>query len=648
MPIRQLPPETVNRIAAGEVVERPASVVKELVENAIDAGATEIDVVIAGGGLSLIRVTDNGCGMTAEDLAMCVERHATSKLQAALDGPEDLLDIRTLGFRGEALPSIGSIARLSIATRPREAQPDRHGDASLEIVVDKGSKGPLRPAAVNSGTRVEVRDLFSATPARLKFMRSERAEAMAVSDVVKRLAMANPTVGFTLTTGERASLRLPACAPGPDGLLQRLGRIMGGEFMSDALAISGERDGIAVSGFAGLPTLHRPDTSLQFLFVNGRPVRDKLLVGAVKGAYGDLVPRGRNPLLALFVSLDPHFVDVNVHPAKAEVRFREPGAVRSLIVGGLMQALDAAGHRATSRGGADTLEVLAAAAMARAGGQGAAPTEEGMGWPGASANEMRPAPRDSYAYGFARHSGGSATGFAAAFQAPFGFDATSADAAPSAAPPPSELTRRPLGAARAQVHATYIVAETEDSVVIIDQHAAHERLVYERMKAMLADGGVARQGLLIPVIVELDGDEASLLLARSGELEQLGLVIDGFGPGAVAVREVPALLGTGVGSDRSGVVGLVRDLASAYAADAEVGAGDASATPRPLLDRLEAVCSLYACHGSVRAGRRLTAEEMNALLREMEATPRSGQCNHGRPTYVELKLSDIERLFGRR
>ena len=589
MTIRQLAPETVNRIAAGEVIERPASVIKELVENALDAGAREIEIVTAGGGLSLIRVTDDGCGMAASDLALCVERHATSKLR-----DDDLFDIRTLGFRGEALPSIGSIATLSVASRPRA------GEAALEIIVDRGSKSDLRPAAVNAGTRVEVRDLFSATPARLKFLKSERAENMAVSDVVKRLAMAHPTVGFTLTTGERATLRLPACPPGPGGLLTRLGKIMGTEFLADALPISDEREGIALSGYAGLPTLHRPDATQQFLFVNGRPVRDKLLVGAVRAAYGDLLVRGRYPLLALFVTLPPRAVDVNVHPAKAEVRFRDSSAVRSLIVGGLAQALQSAGHRSTLRGGAMTLEAFAAA----------------------PAN-----------YGGAYH-GSRASGFGEAMQAPFeAFATPSADAAPATESAPADLLSRPLGAARAQLHETYIVAQTETSVIIVDQHAAHERLVYERMKSMLETGAVARQGLLIPVIVEMESDEATALLERADEWAELGLVIESFGPGAVAVREVPALLGD------SDVTGLIRDLASSAAHDGEA---------RALRERLEAVCSTFACHGSVRAGRRLTGPEMNALLREMEATPHSGQCNHGRPTYIELKLTDIERLFGRR
>lgn len=599
MTIRQLAPETINRIAAGEVIERPASVVKELVENAIDAGAREIEIVTAGGGLSLIRVTDDGVGMPPADLTLAVERHATSKLNE-----DDLFDIRTLGFRGEALPSIGSVAVLSVASRPAGLC-----DA-FEIVVERGAKSGLKPAAINSGTRVEVRELFSATPARLKFLKSERAENMAVSETVKRLAMAHPDVGFSLTTGERTGLRLPRCGSTPNGLLQRLGRIMGADFMADALAVSGERDGIGIMGFAGLPTLHRPDAGQQFLFVNGRPVRDKVLVGAVRAAYGDLIPKGRNPLLALFVTLDPSDVDVNVHPTKAEVRFRDGGRVRSLMIGAIQHALEGAGHRASARGGGLTLDTLAnSPAHLQPGGSGGT-------WSSLPAGSFVP------------------FGLAEAMQAPFGsFTDPSADTRAHVAPAAPDFLDRPLGAARAQLHETYIVAQTRTSVVIVDQHAAHERLVYERMKAMLADSGVQRQVLLIPAIVNVSEEEAHALLERETELAELGLVLEGFGTGAVAVREVPALLGD------TDVSGLVKDLAAEILNE---GQGFS------LRDRLQAICSRMACHGSVRAGRRLAPEEMNALLREMEATPYTGQCNHGRPTYVELKLTDIERLFGRR
>lgn len=609
--IRQLSPETINRIAAGEVIERPGSVVKELVENALDAGAREIEVVTAAGGLSLIRVTDDGFGMSPEELVLAVERHATSKL-----AEEDLFNITTMGFRGEALPSIGSVARLSMTSRPGAEA------TASEIVVERGAKQAVRPAALNPGTRVEVRELFSATPARLKFLKSERAENMAIGEVVKRLAMAHPDVGFSLTTGERTGLRLPAQAAGAEGHLARLGRIMGREFLDDALLVDFERDGVRVNGFAGLPTLHRQDPAMQFLFVNGRPVKDKLLIGAVRAAYGDMIPKGRFPLLALFVSLDPRDVDVNVHPAKAEVRFRDAGRMRSHVAGALRVALEAAGHRATSFGGAQTIAALAQAAAHAAPQPG--PASPGL--TDAARSPMAPP----------RHSGGplSRRAFGEGWQAPLQDIAVpSADATADAAPVPVELLDRPLGAARTQLHETYIVAQTRTSMVIVDQHAAHERLVYERIKAALAAGGVARQGLLIPEIVELDETEAEALVAHAEDLERLGLVVEAFGGGAVLVREVPALLGT------DDVKGLVRDL----------GAEAASEAGGSLLqDRLDAVASRMACHGSVRAGRRLTPEEMNALLREMEATPKSGQCNHGRPTYVELKLSDIERLFGRR
>ncbi|HET6390522.1 DNA mismatch repair endonuclease MutL [Hyphomicrobium sp.] len=612
MAIRQLSPETVNRIAAGEVVERPASVVKELVENAIDAGASQIEIVISGGGLSLIRVTDDGAGMSPDDLLLCVERHATSKLDE-----EDLFDIRCLGFRGEALPSIGSIARLEIRSRQADSK------QGAVIVVTRGAKAPLAPAAVNRGTVVEVRDLFSATPARLKFLKSERAEAMAVTDVVRRIAMAHPDIGFTLQTGEKKPAMFARGDRSSAAWLARIGAIMGREFMDDALEVSGAGNGASapmrVFGFAGLPTLHRQDSTQQFLFVNGRPVRDKLLIGAVRAAYGDLIPRGRSPLLSLFLDVAPCDVDVNVHPAKAEVRFRDPGRVRALMVRALSDALASAGHRASAQGGVLTVESFAAGVLPNAAPQ---------------TSYAPPPSAPSGAQGYQWMAPSRATGLAEAEQTPFAVLQTpSADARTSAEPVVAETLDRPLGAVRAQVHENYIVAQTRDGLVIVDQHAAHERLVYEKLKASLASGGVARQGLLIPAIIELDDDDADALVARSDELAELGLVIESFGGGAVAVREVPALLG------ETDVEGLVKDLAAELRSDG---------TARALKDRLDSVASRMACHGSVRSGRRLTVEEMNALLRQMEATPYSGQCNHGRPTYVALKLTDIERLFGRR
>jgi DNA mismatch repair protein MutL len=588
--VRQLPPSLINRIAAGEVIERPASVVKELVENAIDSGASRVDVVTTGGGLSLVSVTDDGCGMDETDLALCVERHATSKL----DG-EDLLAIDTLGFRGEALPSIGSVARLAIQSCPEGS------DQGAEIRVDGGRRTGPQPIALNKGTRVEVRDLFYATPARLKFMKSERAEQGAITDVVKRLAMAHPGIAISLANGSRTVLRLPAAETGDrDGLLARLGRIMGSQFMDDALPVSAAREGIAVEGFAGLPTLNRANQMMQFLFINGRPVRDKLLAGCVRAAYGDLVPRGRHPLLALFVEIDPRQVDVNVHPAKAEVRFRDPGAVRALLVGALREALDGAGHRAAT--------ALAEQAYSRTSVSSGA-------WSGWNAP-----PRGT-------------PGFAEAAQAPFEVVATPSGDTRASEGAETEHTDAPLGAVRAQLHDTYIVSQTDDSIIIVDQHAAHERLVYEKMKKALANGGVARQMLLIPEVVELDESAAERLAARADELAGFGVVLEQFGPGAIAVREMPSILGD------TDIAGLVRDLAD------EIGETEEG---QALKERLEHVCATMACYGSVRAGRRLKPDEMNALLRDMEATPHSGQCNHGRPTYVELKLADIEKLFGRR
>jgi len=607
MPIRRLPSETVNRIAAGEVVERPASAVKELVENALDAGARRIEVQADGGGLSRLLVSDDGAGLAAEELPLAVERHATSKLAPDADGDYDLLRIATLGFRGEALPSIGSVARLSIASR---AQGRREAFA---IQVEGGAVGPVTPAAFAGahGARVEVRDLFYATPARLKFMKSERSEALAITEELKRQAMAHEAVGFFLDLDGKRTLRLPAEPEGPDGRLARLSAVMGREFSDNAVAIVQEREGVRLSGFAGLPTLNRGNAAHQYLFVNGRPVRDRLLQGALRAAYADFLARDRHPLAALYIELDPALVDVNVHPAKAEVRFRDPGLVRGLIIGGLRHALAGAGHRAST--------TVATAALG--GFRPPSPAPSGAGFSAWGAG------------GWRRQ---------AAVQALPGLSELSAQAeappemgvAEAGAPAPAvDPVDFPLGAARGQVHETYIVAQTRDGMVIVDQHAAHERLVYERMKAEMAAGGVARQALLLPEVVELDPADAERLASRAEELAALGLALEAFGPGAVLVREIPAMLGA------TDVAGLVRDVADDLAE-----AGQALA----LSERLEAVCSSMACHGSVRAGRRLSAPEMNALLRQMEATPHSGQCNHGRPTYVELKLADIERLFGRR
>ena len=600
MPVRQLPESTVNRIAAGEVVERPASVVKELVENALDAGARRIDVLTDGGGRRLIRVTDDGAGMTRADLDLCVERHATSKL----DG-DDLLAIDTLGFRGEALPSIGSIARLIITTR-HASEPH-----AWTLEVDGGEKSELKPAALSQGTTIEVRDLFYATPARLKFLKTDRSEAEAVRDVVRRLAMSRPDVTFTLAGEERAPVTWAAAA---GDALARLGDVLGPEFRANAIAIEAERDGVRVTGFAGLPTLSRANTLGQYLFVNGRPVRDKLLIGAVRGAYADYLPRDRHPLLALFVTLDAREVDVNVHPAKTEVRFRDGGLVRGLIVRALKEALVREGQRAASTGGGATIAAFRPVTLPRR-----APYD----WRNSPSRPMPWSPTQ----------GNVALGFAEPEQATFDVGAPSADARVESFEPAAELVERPLGAARAQIHETYIVSQTRDGLVIVDQHAAHERIVYERMKVAVEKSGVARQILLIPEIVELDEADAARLTARADDLAQFGLAIEAFGPGAIAVRETPSMLG------EIDVRGLITDLAEHMAEwDDEL----------PLERRLLHVSATMACHGSVRAGRRLKPEEMNALLREMEDVPNSGQCNHGRPTYVELKLSDVERLFGRK
>ncbi len=614
MTIRRLPPEAVNRIAAGEVIERPAAAVKELVENALDAGARRVAVRIERGGLGLISIEDDGGGIPRDELSLAVERHATSKLTAGAGGDVDLLNIHTMGFRGEALPSIGAVARLAITSKARGVS------EAWAIEVEGGALQPVKPSAwaalSESGTRVEVRDLFFATPARLKFMKSERAEMMAVSEVVKRLAMARPDVAFSLEHDGRASMRLSAEAdPENEGRRARLAAILGADFAPNCIALDQVRDTVRLSGFAGLPTFNRGTREHQHLFVNGRPVKDKLIVGAVRAAYQDLLARDRHPVAALFLDLSPSEVDVNVHPAKTEVRFRDAALVRGLIVGALSHALAGAGHRASTTTAASALGAVRPHYTPQPALRAWGAAEEAI----APGDFMMPSGRvEAGAPSFAN------------MIAP-----ADLEAAIQSTPPhdPEDARFFPLGAARAQIHETYIVAQTEDGIVIVDQHAAHERLVYERMKQMLANGGVRRQGLLIPEVVELDPSEAESLAARAEELAQLGLVIEPFGAGAILVRETPALLG------HVDAAGMLKDLADDIA---ELGEAHA------LKERLEEVCSSIACHGSIRAGRRLTGDEMNSLLRQMEATPFSGQCNHGRPTYVELKLADIEKLFGRR
>ncbi|MEO1136673.1 MAG: DNA mismatch repair endonuclease MutL [Pseudomonadota bacterium] len=614
--IRRLPPGAVNRIAAGEVIERPAAVVKELVENAIDAGASRIDIEIEHGGKSRLSVTDDGCGMAPADLLLAVERHATSKLSPGADGDYDLMNIATMGFRGEALPSIGAVSRVSITSRARDSK------EAWTLRVEGGALTDPQPAAFGGcGTRIEVRDLFYATPARLKFLKSDQAESTAIGEAVRKLAMARHDIAFTLTSAGRKLLNLSPQAAGEEGRLKRLAAIMGREFGENALAIEAVRDAARVTGFAGLPTYNRGLPDKQFLFVNGRPVRDKLIVGAVRGAYADFLARDRHPAVALFLELPAEMVDVNVHPAKTEVRFRDAGGIRGLLIGALRHALAEAGHRAST-----TVSAYALGRMTPQSGA-AAPLHSGFRQTSRSNPFARSAPLDNGLDDRQR-----------AFEGANAPSARTEDGAEEigeigAEPLQNSVPDHPLGAARAQLHETYIVAQTADGLVIVDQHAAHERLVYEKMKVALEEGGVASQGLLLPEIVELTLDEVNRLESRLEEFATLGLVMERFGEDALMVRETPAMLG------EVDIKGLVQALA-----DDLSSLGESLA----LKERLEEVCSSMACHGSIRSGRRMTAEEMNALLRQMEATPHSGQCNHGRPTYVELKLADIERLFGRR
>ncbi len=589
--IRQLDDAAINRIAAGEVLERPASAVKELVENSIDAGATRIEVVIADGGKTLIRVTDDGCGMTPSDLPMAMSRHATSKIDGS-----DLLNIRSFGFRGEALPSLGATGRLTITSRAKGAE-------AAMIAVAGGKAEGVKPAALSSGTVIELRDMFYATPARLKFLRTDRAEAQAVTDVVKRLAMAEPFVTFILRDASKGDNRMVFRADAEtgdlfDALHGRLRSVLGKDFAENALRIDTQREGFHLTGYAALPTYSRGAAVAQFLFVNGRPVRDKMLLGALRAAYMDVLSRDRHPVAALFVDCDPTLVDVNVHPAKSEVRFRDPGTVRGLIVSGLRHALAEAGHRAST--------TVANATLGAITPEQTAPRVYQMDRPSFSARSMT---------------------FQA--QAPGFGETPSARFEPMVEDEPDDL---PLGAARAQVHENYIIAQTEKGIVIVDQHAAHERLVYEKLKAQMAENGVAAQALLIPEVVELSENDAAQLLEIADDLGKFGLTIEPFGGGAIAVRETPAILG------EVNAEAMIRDILDELADQ-----GDSASVQA----RIEAILSRVACHGSIRSGRRMQAAEMNALLREMEATPLSGQCNHGRPTYIELKLADIERLFGR-
>jgi DNA mismatch repair protein MutL len=588
--IRQLDEAAVNRIAAGEVVERPASAVKELIENAIDAGARRIAVDVADGGKTLIRVTDDGCGIAASDLPLALSRHATSKIDGS-----DLLNIHTFGFRGEALPSLGAVGRMTITSRVA-------GEPGAEVRVAGGAVEPVKPAALNTGTVITLRDLFYATPARLKFLRTDRAEAQAIADVVRRLAMAEPFIRFELrdvSREPRTVFRAEAQTGEPMTALQaRLSDVLGRDFAENSIAIDTMREGLHLTGYAALPTYSRGAAVAQFLFVNGRPVKDKVLTGALRAAYFDFLSRDRHPAAALFVDCDPQLVDVNVHPAKSEVRFRDPGLARGLIVSGLRHALAGAGHRASS--------TVA----------------------GATLGAMRAEPVEPRVYQMDRPSLGPRPSVDAGF-AEMAQDYSAQVVDMPAQADPADL---PLGVARGQVHENYIVAQTATGMVIVDQHAAHERLVYEKLKKQMAENGVAAQALLIPEIINLSSDECGRLLEIADDLGRLGLGIEAFGGDAIAVRETPAILGeVDAHSMIHDILDELADLGSSQTVHAKI----------------EAILSRVACHGSVRSGRWMRAEEMNALLREMEATPHSGQCNHGRPTYVELKLVDIERLFGR-
>jgi DNA mismatch repair protein MutL len=593
MPIRRLDPLLIDRIAAGEVIERPAAAIKELVENALDAGARRIEVAIEAGGRSLIRVADDGRGMDEADLTLSVERHATSKIP---DG--DLTTIATFGFRGEALPSVASVSRLEIRTRCE-------GLANgLRLVVEDGVKSAIEPCAWGLGTRVEARDLFAATPARLKFLKSDRAEAQAAADIVRRLALSHPETRFSFTSDIGAGFDWPACEASEAGRAERLRQGLGDEFAANSLSVEASREGVRLTGRVGLPTYSRPNALQQFAFVNGRAVRDKILSGALRAAYMDFLPSDRHAVVALFVECDSREVDVNVHPAKAEVRFRDSGLIRGLVVGAVKQRLSEALHRSATAGGSATI-------LAMRPPQAFRPAAPSSAW------DWRASP--------------AAPGFGEPAQASF---AAFAPAAPAPAASASERDlAAPLGAARAQVHGHYIIAQSTDGLVIVDQHAAHERIVYEKLKRQRDGAGIERQALLTPIVVDLDPDSASLIETHAQELAALGLAVEGFGPGSILVREAPAVLADG------DIRGLVRDLAADLAA--EDGA-------QSLARRLDRWLGTFACRHSVRSGRALKAEEMNALLREMETTPGAGQCNHGRPTYVELKLADIERLFGRR
>ncbi|WP_332059714.1 DNA mismatch repair endonuclease MutL [Bartonella sp. CB74] len=614
MLIRHLSENIINQIAAGEVIERPASVVKELIENAIDAGATRIEIVTANGGKNFIKVSDNGCGIPADQLTLAVSRHCTSKIT------DDVHNICFLGFRGEALPSIGSIAKLKLTSRTQ------HADNATEITVTAGQSVGPKPAAANLGTIVEVRDLFFVTPARLKFMKTDRAETNAITDIVKRIAIAFPHIRFSLSGPDRTSLELPATENSPQGQLQRITQIMGKEFASNSIILNAERETVRLTGFACLPSFSRSNSLHQFAYVNGRPVRDKLLCGAIRGAYADVMARDRHPVSILFINLPPADVDVNVHPAKADVRFRDPGLIRGLIVGAIHEALHQTGVRPIS-----TNSEAALAAFQ---------TSQSLGTFKNTHQTFSYNPQKQHLASVSAstiHKPLEVTNSCNFREDPTpimgSLDIPSGDVCAASTIPSSEELHYPLGAARAQIHKNYIIAQTQDSLIIVDQHAAHERLVYEALKNALYSKPLSSQFLLIPEIVELSEEDAACLLTHKDALQKFGLGIEPFGLGAIVVRETPAMLG------EINIQALIKDLAD------EAAEYDTTDNLKAMLDY---VAATMACHGSIRSGRLLRPEEMNALLRQIEATPNTGTCNHGRPTYIELKLADIERLFGRK
>lgn len=592
--IRKLPDNIINRIAAGEVIERPFAAIKELVENSIDAGSSFIEITVRNGGKSLITVNDDGIGMDKEDLSLAVERHATSKLPS-----DDLVHISSLGFRGEALPSIGSVSRLKIISRKQDFE-------ACEINVEGGIKSNISPASLNKGTKVEIRDLFYATPARLKFLKSDKAENQRIREILERLAMAYPDIRFKLTSDEKTAFDYENTSP-----LQRLKQIMGTDFAENSVTINAQKENVTLSGFASLPTLHSSTNQHQYFFVNGRPVNDKLIIGAIKAAYMDFIENGRHPMLCLFLNIDPDEVDVNVHPAKAEVRFRDSSSIRGLIISGIKHALAEAGHK-TSHTVSD--KALSSFKWDGEYKQSDTPYKHIKGLEG----------EEYFGRAFQQHQTSSMISELEVQPSARGYNEANTY---------SQENRFPLGAAKAQLHKNYIVAQNEKGIVIVDQHAAHERLVYERMKKSLMEGGIKRQALLIPEIIEMSEASAEKLLTYRDDLEIMGLSIDSFGSGAVVVNEIPAIIG------QSDIKQLVKDLAD----DINTYGQGIS-----LKEKLDDIIGRISCHGSVRLGRILTLEEMNALLREMEKTPHSGQCKHGRPTYIELDLKDIEKLFGRK